>query len=97
MCRPILNHTRKAEACYDPFLGSGSTLIAAESSHRICFGMDIDPSYVDVAVLRWQRYTGQATVLDGDGRAFEEIARARRRKARRSESSLQVRVGGARC
>jgi len=80
MRRPILNHTRRAEACYDPFLGSGSTLIAAESSGRICYGMDIDPKYVDVAVLRWQRYTGQKAVLDGDRRTFEEIARARRRK-----------------
>ena len=52
MRRPILNHTRPGEACYDPFLGSGSTLIAAESTGRICYGMDIDPKYVDVAVLR---------------------------------------------
>ena len=78
--RPILNHLRTAEACYDPFLGSGSTLIAAESTGRICYGMDIDPKYIDVAVLRWQRYTGQQAVLDGDGRTFEEIARARRRE-----------------
>ena len=80
MRRPILNHTRRGEACYDPFLGSGSTLIAAESTGRICHGIDIDPKYVDVAVLRWQRYTGQKAMLDGDRRAFEEIARARRRK-----------------
>jgi ParB-like chromosome segregation protein Spo0J/DNA modification methylase len=80
MRRPILNHTRRGEACYDPFLGSGSTLIAAESTGRICCGMDIDPKYVDVAVLRWQRYTGQKAVLDGDRRTFEEIARARGRK-----------------
>jgi len=80
MRRPILNHTRAGEACYDPFLGSGSTLIAAESVGRVCYGMDIDPRYVDVAVLRWQRFTGQKAVLDGDGRTFEEIARLRRRE-----------------
>ena len=80
MRRPILNHTRPGEACYDPFLGSGSTLIAAESTGRICYGMDIDPKYVDVAVLRWQRFSGQQAVLDGDGRTFEEIARVRRRE-----------------
>jgi len=80
MRRPILNHTRPREACYDPFLGSGSTLIAAESTARICYGMDIDPSYVDMAVLRWQRFSGKQAVLDGDGRTFEEIARARRRE-----------------
>jgi ParB-like chromosome segregation protein Spo0J/DNA modification methylase len=80
MRRPILNHTRPGEACYDPFLGSGSTLIAAESTGRFCYGMDIDPKYVDVAVLRWQRFSGQQAVLDGDRRTFEEIARLRRRE-----------------
>jgi DNA modification methylase len=80
MRRPILNHTNPGEACYDPFLGSGSTLIAAESTGRICYSMDIDPKYVDVAVLRWQRFSGKQAVLDGDGRTFEEIARVRRRE-----------------
>ncbi len=80
MRRPILNHTRRGEACYDPFLGSGSTLIAAESTGRVCHGMDIDPRYVDVAVLRWQRFSGRQAVLDGDGWTFEEIARVRRRE-----------------
>ena len=80
MRRPLLNHTRPGEACYDPFLGSGSTLIAAESIGRICYGMEIDPRYVDVAVLRWQRFTGKQAVLDGDRRTFDEIARARRKE-----------------
>ena len=80
MRRPILNHTRTGEACYDPFLGSGTTLIAAESSGRLCFGMEIDPRYVDVAVERWQEFTGKQAVLDGDGRTFEQVARTRRRK-----------------
>ena len=80
MRRPLLNHTRPGEACYDPFLGSGSTLIAAESIGRICHGMDIDPRYVDVAVLRWQRFTGKQAVLDNDRRTFDEIARARRKE-----------------
>lgn len=80
MRRPILNHTRPADACYDPFLGSGTTLIAAESTGRICLGMEIDPRYVDVAVLRWQRFTGKQAVRDGDGRTFDEVARARRRE-----------------
>ncbi len=79
MRRPIQNHTLKGDACYDPFLGSGSTLIAAESSGRTCYGIDLDPIYVEMAVLRWQRYTGRSAILDGDGRTFEEIARARQR------------------
>jgi DNA modification methylase len=80
MRRPILNHTRPGEACYDPFLGSGSTLIAAESTGRICYGMDLDAKYVDAAVLRWQRFSGKQGVLDGDGRTFDEIAGVRRRE-----------------
>jgi DNA modification methylase len=80
MRRPLLNHTRLGEACYDPFLGSGSTLIAAETSGRSCYGMEIDPRYVDVAVLRWQQFTGKQAVLDGDRRRFDEIAQARRRE-----------------
>ena len=97
MRRPILNHTRPGEACYDPFLGSGSTLIAAESSGRICYGMDIDPRYVDVAVLRWQRFTGQLAVLDGDRRTFEEIARVRRRKAGGRDGGPQLMKVGGKC
>jgi len=80
MRRPLLNHTVLGEVCYDPFLGSGSTLIAAEACNRICYGMEIDPRYVDVAVLRWQRFTGKQAVLDGDRRTFDEMARARRKE-----------------
>jgi DNA modification methylase len=55
--RAIGNH--RAEAIYDPFVGSGSAIIAAEQTSRRCYAMDIDPSYVDVAVKRWQDFTGQ--------------------------------------
>jgi DNA modification methylase len=50
---------------YDPFLGSGTTLIAAERLGRRCYAMEIEPRYVDVAVKRWEDYTGQKAVLDG--------------------------------
>jgi DNA modification methylase len=81
MRRPILNHTRDGEAVYDPFLGSGSSVIAAESTRRVCYGIDIDPKYVDVAVVRWQKFTGRQATLDGDGRTFDEVARERRKDA----------------
>jgi DNA modification methylase len=81
MRRPILNHTQPGEAVYDPFLGSGSTLIAAENTGRICYGMDLDPKYVDLVILRWQRFTGREAVLEGDGRTFAELAQARRPEA----------------
>ena len=48
------------QAVYDPFLGSGTTLIAAETTGRICLGIELNPAYVDVAVERWQRFTGKS-------------------------------------
>ena len=77
MRRPILNHTRAGEVVYDPFLGSGTTMMAAELTDRVCYGIDIDPRYVDLAVLRWQQYTGKQATLDGDGRTFEQIKEMR--------------------
>ena len=71
--RPILNHTERGEAVYDPFLGSGTTLIAAELTERVCCGLEIDDRYVDVIVSRWQQLTGRPATLDGDGRSFDEI------------------------
>lgn len=47
----------------DPFLGSGSTLISCESSNRICYGMELDPHYVDVIIQRWENYTGKKAKL----------------------------------
>ena len=76
MRRPIQNHTEAGEAVYDPFLGSGTTLIAAEQAGRVCLGMDIDPVYVDVAVMRWEKLTGKTATLE-DGRTFAEVREAR--------------------
>jgi DNA modification methylase len=77
MRRPILNHTNPGQCVYDPFLGSGTTIVAAESTGRICFGMEIDPVYVDVAVTRWQNFTGKKAILEGDGKTFEEVKAGR--------------------
>jgi hypothetical protein len=71
--RPLLNHTERGEAVYDPFLGSGTTLVAAELTERVCCGLEIDAKYVDVIVCRWQQLTGRAATLDGDGRSFDQI------------------------
>lgn len=72
--RAISNHT--AESVLDLFLGSGSTLIAAEQTGRKCFGMEIAPQYVDVIVRRWQEYTGKAAMLE-DGPTFAEVEKER--------------------
>jgi len=77
MRKAIANHTVRGEAVYDPFLGSGTTLIAAEVSECICYGIDIDPKYVELTVLRWQEFTGKEATLEGDGRTFAEVARSR--------------------
>lgn len=77
MKRPIENNSSPGQAVYEPFSGSGTTIIAAEMTGRICHAIEIDPVYVDVAVKRWQDFTGQKATLDGDGRTFDEIAAER--------------------
>ena len=63
---PIRNHTRRGDAVYDPFVGSGTAIIAAERSGRRAFAMDVDPRYVQIALERWQTLTGmQAEKADG--------------------------------
>jgi DNA modification methylase len=76
MARPIRNHD--AALVFDPFLGSGTTLIAAEQLGRRCVGLELEPRYVDVIVRRWQKLTGKAATLEGDGRTFDEIDAERR-------------------
>ena len=62
---------------YEPFAGSGTTLIAAEKLGRVCLALEIAPAYVDVAVRRWQEFAGGVAALDGDGRTFDAIAAER--------------------
>jgi len=78
MRRPMLNNSAPGQPVYDPFLGSGTTLIAAETTGRVCLGMELDPAYVDVIVTRWQEFTGEAATLEGDGRSFADVAAERR-------------------
>jgi DNA modification methylase len=68
MARPLRNHD--FPEVYDPFLGSGTTLVAAETLGRTCFGMDIEPRYVDVSVRRWQNATGKVATLESTGEPF---------------------------
>ena len=77
MRRPIENNSAEGDAVYEPFSGSGTTLIAAERTGRRCYALELDPRYVDVAVTRWQTLTGESAVLEGDGRSFDEIAAGR--------------------
>ena len=77
MRKPIRNHTVPGEIIYEPFCGSGTTLIAAEQTGRICYAVELDPKYVDVILRRWQAFTGKQATLNGDGRTFDEIAEER--------------------
>ena len=65
MARPIRNNTAEGEGVYDPFLGSGTTLIACEKLNRICYGMELDPAYCDIIVNRWIKLTGKKAKRNG--------------------------------
>lgn len=74
MRRPIENNSKAGDAVYEPFSGSGTTIIAAEMTGRRCYAIELSPAYVDVAVRRWEAFAGETATLEGDGRAFAEIA-----------------------
>ena len=82
MRKPILNHTEPGGLVYDPFLGSGTTLAAAELTGRSCLGTELDPKFVDVVVLRWQKLSGLEATLEGSsGQTFEQIKHSRQMEA----------------
>ena len=66
----IKDCTARADIVLDPFLGSGTTVIAAERTGRVCRGLELDPCYVDVAIRRWQKHTGIDAVLVNSGETF---------------------------
>lgn len=70
----LLDCTARGEIVLDAFLGSGTTLLAAERVGRVCYGIEIDPLYADTAIRRWQRYTGETAVHAVTGEIFNERA-----------------------
>lgn len=90
MRRAIVNHVKRGGEVFDPFLGSGTTMLAAEVTERVCFGIEIDPRYVDAAVKRWQEYTGKEATLEETGQTFAVVAAARavKPKSKRVNSNL---------
>ena len=81
MKRPVENNSSPGQAVYDPFVGSGTTIIAAEMTGRSCHAIELSPAYVDVAVLRWQAFTGQQAVLEDGGDSFAAVAAVRATRA----------------
>ena len=73
MRRPIENNSSPGQAVYDPFIGSGTTIVAAEITGRSCHALEIEPAYCDVIVTRWQNFTGKQAGLEEDGRTFEQV------------------------
>jgi DNA modification methylase len=77
MKRPIENNSSVGQAVYDPFVGSGTTIIAAEMTQRSCFAIEIDPIYIDVALQRWQNFTNKQATLESTGQTFEQVKQER--------------------
>jgi len=77
MKRPIENNSAPGDAVYEPFSGSGTTIIAAEMTGRRARAIELNPLYVDVAVKRWQAFTGKVAILEATGQSFEDVADAR--------------------
>lgn len=77
MKRPIENNSSPGQAIYEPFSGSGTTIIAAEQTGRCCYAIELNPAYVDVAVKRWQDFTGQEATLEATGQTFAELSAER--------------------
>jgi hypothetical protein len=85
----IRDVSNRGEVVLDPFGGSGTTLIAAEKTGRLARLLEIDPSYCDVIVRRWEILTGKEAILDGGGESFEVV------QASRAAVTKESRVGGA--
>jgi len=77
MKRPIENNSSPGQAVYEPFSGSGTTIIAAEMTGRCCHAIELNPAYVDVAVNRWQDFTGQKAINEKYGKTFDEMKKER--------------------
>jgi DNA modification methylase len=77
----LFDMTERGDTVLDPFLGSGSTLIACEKTGRHCRGLELDPRYVEVILRRYEALTKQPAVLESTGETVAEIAERRQREA----------------
>ncbi len=79
----IKDATKRGEIVLDAFLGSGTTMLAAERTGRRCFGIEIEPKFVDVAIRRWQAFTGKDAILEATGQTFDEVMAERLARTKR--------------
>jgi DNA modification methylase len=87
MRRPIENNSSPGQAVYEPFSGSGTTIIAAEMTGRACYAVELAPAYVDVAVQRWEAFTGKKACHAVSGHTFGELSRQRNLRLELEEGS----------
>lgn len=83
----IKDCTRQGEIVLDPFMGSGTTILAANRTGRRAFGLEIDPAYVDVAIRRWQDATKRDAILASTGQTFDELTALRNQSPQRATAS----------
>jgi len=73
ICKAIENSSKQEDIIYEPFCGSGSTLIASEKLNRICYGIELDTKFVDVIIQRWQQFTGKEAINEQSGKTYNSI------------------------
>jgi DNA modification methylase len=78
----LLDLTNRGDIVIDPFLGSGSTLMAAQRTGRICRGVELDPLYIDVTIRRFEEITGRCAILDETGETFAALTERREAEAK---------------
>lgn len=71
--KSLETYSRPGKRVMEPFSGTGTTIIAGEMTGRHVYAIELSPAYVDVAVKRWQDFTGKTAILEGDGRTFDEV------------------------
>lgn len=74
MRRPIENNSKPGDLVYEPFSGSGTTIIACDITKRACRAIELHPAYVDVAIRRWQQFTGKSATLLKNGKTYDQVA-----------------------
>lgn len=92
MKRPIENNSSPGQAVYEPFSGSGTTIIAGEMTGRHVYAIELSPAYVDVAVQRWQDFTKKKATLEATGQTFDEVSDARYDPDKNSADSYTVAI-----
>ena len=76
----MLNNSNQGDLVYDPFVGSGTTIVAAETIGRRARCIELEPAYVDMSVARWQNFTGRQALLDSTGETFDDLSTERQQQ-----------------